>query len=69
VVSKNLNSKLLITASALAFVAVGVLVVGSRFSPTANQTSGTIVGVQRYHSPQISSHDVQLGEQGPGGSS
>jgi len=57
------KSRLLMTASALALVAVGVLVIGGRFSPSANQTSGTIVAADRYRNAQVSNSDVKLGDQ------
>ena len=57
------NQKTWIVVAGLAIVIGGVAFLGGDFPTDSDQASGTIVPAERYRGEQISSNDVQLGDE------
>ena len=57
------NQKTLIVVAGLAVVIGGDVFLGGDFPTGSDQASGTIVPAERYRGEQISSSDVELGDE------
>ena len=57
------NQKTWIVIAGLAVVIGGVAYLGDDFPSGSDQASGTIVPAERYRGEQISSNDVELGDE------